>query len=218
MKGFSYSKNSSAFLGALIIFVVGITAIVFSVAIVGKYIQDNEIGKIMLCIGFVIVLFILLAIPLFYLSPAFFKKKRIKPFCEDYRKFLNQEDLQTDFCPFENFSLPLEYLTKFNDDDNETIDNIGKMGSIDINDLDLCTSVSYDNSFMLATIYICTNLDENNYVHDAFFILNQATYEYIKNHNIHVAGLDYLLNHLEQEITKHNSKNLRKTFFIDYHQ
>lgn len=125
-----------------------------------------------------------------------YNEKDVKLFVEKYLNELNQEIEQDVYEQFKSDGFYIYYVN-YEEYSNEKIE-VSKI--IKYEDLNFYTYCYFTNDFHSVVIYICSDY----LVYDEPFImrLNQYNYYEIKQNNIKINGLDYLLNNLEEEIIK----------------
>lgn len=134
--------------------------------------------------------------------------ENIKEFVKLFKGYLNNE-VDFSYANSRNPYLSEEGLIISDEEDydeifyNDEIEaNIKEV--IPYSDLEFYVACVYKNNFHYVNIFICRDDYETNTPY--FFELSPKTYEQIKEYNINVNNLDYVLNNLENEIVCNKPK------------
>ena len=191
------------YIGFLLLLIIGI-------AITGSMYPDYPHIIIPICvILFITGTYLLFRFTVMYKST----DEDIKEFVRLYKEYL---DGKTDYgipyakqqftkdgymfynCDYEDYNDALEEFEY-----DEDIDNVDKT-IIPYEDLNLYATCVYKNNFHYAHIFICSDHKEFHYPYH--YQLNPVFYKQIKELNIEVKNLDYLLENLENEIKNNKPK------------
>ena len=132
-----------------------------------------------------------------------YKEKDVKLFVEKYLNDLNQKIENDEYEQFRSDGFYIYYVN-WEEYLNGKIE-VSKI--IKYEDLNFYTYCYFTNDFHSVVIYICSDY----LVYDEPFIMRLDQYNYyeIKQNNIKINGLDYLLNNLEEEINKCHKEKIK---------
>jgi len=209
IKGSNTRKEVFGFIYKCILWCITIILSIVLLALADEFGKNNfkMIAYIIGIIGLVFSIFMYVIC-----LPYFNKKKRISGYVEDYKNYLSNEEV-----PYaDTFSSNGFVYTDYYDEDflnGEKTEPI----IIPYEQLHLYVSVTYSNTFQMATIFLCSDIDEKCALeNDIYGPLDPMLMKSIKDNNIKVEGLDYLLEHFEEELNKHNSKKINKNKVVIY--
>lgn len=167
---------------------------------------DNEIISDIIFIGLLVLLVILMILVLIKNDVIYFNKNRkIKNYINEFKQYLNTKSAEFDEIKDSFNSSELIVVDDKNNDEH----------SILYSKLNFYCAVYYSNEPFKSKIYLISDLnnDEYDYLeHDLIVELDGNLYNLIKEFNIPVRGLDYLINNLEKEL----NKNINSNKIIDY--
>lgn len=179
----------------VIIYIVLTLIIIIMIAILGNKYPDHP----HIIIPIVVLLMTINTIYLFIKTDIIYipKKGDISQFVYLYKKYICSHPKKIAF--YETFS---KTGYKYEDYLNyiDYLDGYPQICEIEYEKLDLFTVCYFKNKFHCAYIYICSKNNPDVLDNPLIIPLNNLYYKQIKINNVHIDGLDYLLENLKDEI------------------
>jgi hypothetical protein len=170
---------------------------------------DEKIGAISI-LPFVISSIALSTLYVFFINKPF-KKKDVPLFVEHYKDFLENHSLKEFYKKFELKNFNDEGFLVYTEPENKYEEPRFKE-LIPYSSLHLYTIVQYRKMYNSCNIYIISeeNVDEG---YPVLVMVSPELYQLLKRNNVEVDGLDYVMNHLEDEINQHVDKNIKYVIY-----
>ncbi len=170
---------------------------------------DEKIGAISI-LPFVISSIALSTLYVFFINKPF-KKKDVPLFVEHYKDFLENHSLKEFYKKFELKNFNDEGFLVYTEPENKHEKPRFKE-LIPYSSLHLYTIVQYRKMYNSCNIYIISeeNVDEG---YPVLVMVSPELYQLLKRNNVEVDGLDYVMNHLEDEINQHVDKNIKYVIY-----
>lgn len=187
---------------ALIIYIISIILLGIFIAVTGMAFE--EYPHILIPID--VSLFIIITIYLFSSRGLrVYKENEVKIFVKKYLYFLENE--KEDYIGLTFDKEEFIYLDYDYDYDFETDETIETIKTLPYEKMNFYVCCYFQKKFHSAYIFICS--DEIIYDHPFMISLNPKSYQEIKENNIYIEGLDYLINNLEKEIITNNQNKIK---------
>lgn len=195
-KDMSIENRRKLKLKAVISYIVEIILLSVGIAIFANIYPDKPHIIIPITIFIMIVITIILFILFDY---RFYNKKNLDVFISKYFAYLNKKSTCNNNPMFEkDFFNYIDIYYESEIDEEMDIEYNNNNMKISYDDMKFYTYCYYLRKFNCVHIYICSD-----YIIDGYPLIIPLTneiYNEIKTNNIHIEGLDYLLNNLKDEI------------------